>query len=188
MFRTMIAALLLTVPAGAAFGQADQSGEWAVGAMPNGCMMQAVSPQGTMLSVWGTAGDDKLGFLLQNKGWNALRDGASYELKLDFLGVSSLPVEATARREIDDDGPGFYFTLEPGGASGKSFMDAFSTAQGMRISQEGRSVDTLPLAGSEGAMSSLARCLADRWSNAASADADEEAEEDAAEPVASTSI
>jgi hypothetical protein len=167
MFRSAIVALLLTVPAGAAFGQADKTGDWAVGAMPNGCMMQAVSPQGTMLSVWGTAGDDKLGFLLQNKRWNALRDGASYQLKLDFLGVSSLPVEATARREIDADGPGFYFQLQPGGTSGKAFMDAFSSAQGMRISQEGKSVDTLSLAGSEGAMASLARCLSESWADAA---------------------
>ena len=174
MFRRIIAAFLLTAPLGAAFGQADETGGWAVGAMPNGCMMQAVSPKGTMLSVWGTAGDDKLGFLLQNKGWGALRDGASYQLKLDFLGVSSLPVQATARREIDADGPGFYFQLTPGGANGKAFMDAFSTAQGMRISQEGRSVDTLSLAGSEGAMSSLARCLAERWSEADPAAADDE--------------
>jgi hypothetical protein len=179
---------LLTVPAGAAFGQAEEIGGWAIGSMPNGCMMQAVSPHGTMLSVWGTAGDDKLGFLLQNKGWNALRDGASYQLKLDFLGVSSLPVEATARREIDSDGPGFYFQLQPGGASGKAFMDAFSSARGMRISQEGRNVDTLSLAGSEGAMSSLARCLADRWSNADAAGIGEEPEEDDTPPVAATSI
>ena len=177
MFRSIVAAFLLTVPAGAALGQVEDTGDWAVGSMPNGCMMQAVSPQGTMLSVWGVAGDDKLGFLLQNKGWNSLRDGASYQLKLDFLGVSSLPVEATARREIDSDGPGFYFTLEPGGASGRSFIDAFSTAQGMRISQEGQSVDTLPLAGGKGAMSALARCLADSWAESdPAAAADDEAE------------
>jgi hypothetical protein len=180
----MIAALLLTVPAGAAFGQDEDLGEWAVGAMPNGCMMQATSPQGTMLSVWGTAGDDKLGFLLQNKGWNALRDGASYQLKLDFLGVSSLPVEATARREIDSDGPGFYFSLEPGGASGKTFMDAFSNAKGMRISRDGKSVDTLPLAGSEGAMAALARCLAESWSKGSA----EAAEDGPATETAGVSI
>jgi hypothetical protein len=175
MFRTAIAALLLTVPAGTV-GQAIETGIWAVNAMPNGCMLQAVTPQGTMLSVWGTAGDDKLGFLLQNKGWKALRDGASYHLKLDFLGVSSLPVDATARREIDDDGPGFYFQLQPGGSSGKAFMDAFSSAQGMRISQNGQSVDTLSLAGSQGAMSSLARCLAEHWSDADPQAAGEEPE------------
>lgn len=177
MFRPIIAAFLLTVPASAALGQGEDAGDWSVGAMPNGCMMQAVSPGGTMLSVWGVAGDDKLGFLLQNKGWNALRDGGSYRLKLDFLGVSSLPVEATARRDIDSDGPGFYFALEPGGDSGKSFLDAFSTAQGMRIHQDGKSVDTLPLAGGKGAMASLARCLAERWSDGDEAAApDEEAD------------
>ena len=179
MFRTAIAALLLTVPAGAAFGQADKNSDWAVGAMPNGCMLQAVSPQGTMLSVWGTAGDDKLGFLLQNKGWSALRDGASYQLKLDFLGVSSLPVMATARREIDAHGPGFYFQLQPGATSGKAFMDAFSSAQGMRISREGRSVDTLSLAGSQGAMASLAHCLSESWADADPSAADEEPEAEA---------
>jgi hypothetical protein len=129
--------------------------------------------------VWGTAGDDKLGFLLQNRGWNALRDGASYQLKLDFLGVRSLPVEATARREIDSDGPGFYFQLQPGGTSGKAFMDAFSSAQGMRISQEGRNFDTLSLAGSEGAMASLARCLSESWADADPSAADEEPEAEA---------
>jgi hypothetical protein len=46
-------------------------------------------------------------------------------------------------------------------------MDAFSSAQGMRISQEGKSVDTLSLAGSEGAMASLARCLSESWADAA---------------------
>lgn len=179
MFRRMIAAFLLTVPAGAAFGQPDKTGDWAVGTMPSGCMMQAVSPQGTMLSVWGTAGDDKLGFLLQNKGWSALRDGARYKLKLDFLGVSSVPVEATARREIDSDGPGFYFQLQPGGSSGKAFMDAFSSAQGMRISQEGKDFDTLSLAGSQGAMASLARCLSESWADADPLAADEEPDAEA---------
>jgi hypothetical protein len=164
MVRHIIAALLVAAPTGAAIGQVDQTGDWAVGAMPHGCMMQAVSPQGTMLSVWGISGDDKLGFLLQNKNWNKLRDGASYELKLDFLGVSSLPVEATARREIDSDGPGFYFQVEPGGTGGKRLLDAFTSARGMEISREGRSVDTLPLAGGKGAMAALARCLAESWS------------------------
>jgi hypothetical protein len=183
MFRRIIAACLLAAPAGAAFAQADAPGEWAVGAMPNGCMVQATSPQGTMLSVWGVAGDDKLGFLLQNREWQTLRDGGSYELKLDFLGVSSLPVQATARRNIDSDGPGFFFNLAPGGASGRGFLDAFSTAQGMRISEQGKSFDTLPLAGSEGAMAALAQCLAERWSEAVPA---EVADESAGDPDAVT--
>ena len=177
MVRRLIAALLLAAPAGAAMAQSEDMGGWALAAMPNGCMVQATSPQGTMLSIWGFAGEDKLAFLLQNRDWSTLRDGAHYDLKLDFLGVSSLPVEATARRNIDQDGPGFFFTVEPGGKSGAGFFDAFSTAQGMRISRDGRSVDTLPLAGSRGAMSSLAHCLADRWAEAGGQGGpDEEAE------------
>jgi hypothetical protein len=164
MFRHLIAAFLLAAPTGAALAQSEDTGDWALAAMPNGCMVQATSPQGTMLSIWGFAGEDKLAFLLQNREWNALRDGAHYDLKLDFLGVRSLPVNATARREIDQDGPGFFFTVEPGGSTGTGFLDAFSTADGMRISQGGESVDTLPLDGGHLAMAALANCLADRWS------------------------
>jgi hypothetical protein len=164
MVRRLIAALLLAAPAGAALGQTGPSGNWDLAQMSNGCMVQAVSPKGTMLSIWGFAGEDKLGFLLQNRGWESLRDGASYNLSIDFDGAA-LPVKATARSEIDDDGPGLYFTLQPGATSGKGFLEGFSTAKGMRISQEGRSFDTLSLTGSSGAMSSLARCLADRWSD-----------------------
>jgi hypothetical protein len=179
MLRRLIAALLLAVPTGAAIGQTEGQGEWAVGAMPNGCMVQAVSPKGTMLSIWALAGEDTLGFLLQNRGWNSLRDGASYNLKLDFLGVSTVPVEATAKREIDSDGPGFFFSVQPGGPSGEGFLDAFSTARGMRITQEGRSVDTLPLAGSHGAMAALARCLSERYAEGVPADQPEESSEKA---------
>jgi hypothetical protein len=192
MFRTIIAAFLLAAPSGAALAQSQalgahsqrlgaqsqNMGDWALAAMPNGCMVQATSPQGTMLSIWGFAGEDELAFLLQNREWNALRDGASYDLKLDFLGVRSLPVEATARREIDQDGPGFFFTMEPGGKAGTGFLDAFSTADGMRISQGGESVDTLSLDGGRLAMAALARCLAARWAEAndvSAAPAEEEA-------------
>ena len=164
MFRRLIAVFLLAAPTGAALGQAEQAGDWNLAQMTNGCMVQAVSPKGTMLSIWGFAGDDKLGFLLQNRGWESLRDGASYDLSIDFDGAA-LPVKATARSEIDSDGPGLYFTLEPGATNGKGFLDGFSTAKGMRISEEGRNFDTLSLAGSRGAMSALARCLAERWSD-----------------------
>ena len=164
MFRRMIAAFLLAAPSGAALAQSDDLGGWALAAMPNGCMVQATSDHGTMLSIWGFAGEEKLAFLLQNRGWGALRDGANYDLKLDFVGVRSLPVEATARKNIDQDGPGYFFTVEPG--SGASFLDAFATAEGMRINEGGRNVDTLSLAGGRGAMTALAHCLSDRWAEA----------------------
>ena len=163
-----VAAITATPPAPAPApaptqAEAAPAGDWGLAAMPNGCMVQAVSPAGTMLSIWGFAGQEKIAFLLQNRGWDTLRDGAAYDLSVDFLGVTTLPVEATAREEIDSDGPGFFFTVEPGGTSGAGFLEAFSTAEGMRIVQDGRSVDTLPLAGSRGAMAALARCLAEKW-------------------------
>ena len=170
MFRRMIAALLIAAPSAAAMGQGQGMGDWAIAQMPNGCMVEAVSPQGTMLSIWGFAGQPKLAFLLQNKGWNALHDGQSYKLGLDFVGTpTAVPVDATARQHIDSDGPGFLFTVQPGGDGAKNFLNAFTSAEGMRISQEGRNVDTLPLAGSRGAMGALAKCLSDRWHSTAAA-------------------
>jgi hypothetical protein len=181
MLRYVMAALLAAAPAAAASAQGSE-GKWALAAMPNGCMVQAVSPQGTMLSVWGFAGDAKLGFLLQNRDWT-VEDGAKTPLEVEFAGARSWPVEATARSHIDRDGPGLFFTVEPGASDTASFLAAFTSAEGMSIRRDGTSVDTLPLAGSRGAIASLAQCLADRW-NEASAPAAEPAEgAPAAEPV-----
>lgn len=184
MFRRMMAVLLVAASPAAAFGQSDDMGGWALAQMPNGCMVQATSPQGTMISVWAFAGEDKLAFLLQNKGWNSLRDGKNYNLKLDFTGMESWPVQATARQHIDNDGPGLLFTVAPGGQTNAGFFKPFSTASGMRISQDGRSFDTLPLAGSRGAMAALASCLAKHWSTAAAASDDDD---DAPRKAADTS-
>ncbi|MFL6846123.1 MAG: hypothetical protein ACJ8ER_14720 [Allosphingosinicella sp.] len=177
MLRYVMAALLAAAPVAAAqaqIGQA-QSGEpggWALAPMQGGCMVQAVSPQGTMLSIWGLAGDEKLGFLLQNRGWH-FKDGEKTPLSVEFAGTRAWPVEAVARAEIDSDGPGLYFTVEPGGESG--FLTAFTSADGMSISKDGRSVDTLPLAGSRTAIAGLARCLSERWNQAAPAPEAEDA-------------
>jgi hypothetical protein len=178
----MMIGLLVAASPAAAFGQSDEMGSWALAQMPSGCMVQATSPKGTMISVWAFAGEDKLAFLLQNRGWNSLRDGQNYNLKLDFTGMQSWPVQAIARQHIDSDGPGLLFTVKPGGQANTGFFTPFSTAPGVRISQDGRSVDTLPLAGSRGAMAALAKCLAQRWSAAASGD-DEDAPKKTSEPI-----
>jgi hypothetical protein len=165
MLRYMMAALLAAAPLGAASAQQQKTEGWALAAMPNGCMVQAVSPQGTMLSIWAFAGEKELGFLLQNRGWE-VEDGKKTALQVEFPGARAWPVEATARADIDSDGPGLYFTVEPGTADRGDFLAAFTSARGMSIRRDGASVDTLPLAGSRVAMASLARCLADRWNDA----------------------
>ena len=170
MLRVVMAALLAAGPAAASFAQSKTAPEgWNLAAMPNGCMVQAVSPHGTMLSIWAFAGEEKLGFLLQNRGWE-VEDGAKTPLEVEFAGTRSWPVEATARAHIDRDGPGLFFTVQPGGTGAGGFLAAFTSAQGMSIRRDGMSVDTLPLAGSRGAISSLAKCLADRWNAAPQAD------------------
>jgi hypothetical protein len=161
MLRYVMAALFAAAPFAAASGQEEAQGQWALAPMQNGCMVQAVSPQGTMLSIWAFAGEEKLGFLLQNRGWE-VKDGEKTPLQVEFAGARAWPVEATARAHIDADGPGLFFTVEPG-AGANSFLAAFTSARGMSIRRAGASVDTLPLVGSRSAMSGLAHCLADRW-------------------------
>ncbi|HYJ84278.1 MAG TPA: hypothetical protein VEW26_15710 [Allosphingosinicella sp.] len=164
MFRYVMAALLAAAPVGAISAPQEKSEGWALAAMPNGCMVQAVSPHGTMLSIWAFAGEEKLGFLLQNRGWE-VEDGEKTPIQVEFAGDRAVPVEAIARANIDSDGPGLYFTVEPGKRG--SFLAAFTSAEGMSISRDGDEVDTLPLAGSRGAMTDLALCLSERWNSAA---------------------
>lgn len=171
MLRYVMAALLAAAPLGAASAQQQKTEGWALAAMPNGCMVQATSPQGTMLSIWAFAGEEKLGFLLQNRGWE-VEDGKKTALQVEFSGARRLAVEATARADIDSDGPGLYFTVDPGAADRGNFLSAFTSARGMSIRRDGADVDTLPLAGSRGAISSLAKCLADKWNEAGAAPAE----------------
>jgi len=171
----MMAVLLLAAPSAAALGQSDENmGGWALATMPNGCMVQATSPQGTMLTIWGFAGADKLAFLLQNREWSSLQDGRSYALSLSFEDAKAYPVDATARAHIDSDGPGLFFTVAPGGQASGTFLTAFTSARGMRISQNGHNFDTLPLAGSKAAVGALAKCLAERWAAGAPAADDDD--------------
>jgi hypothetical protein len=174
MLRYVMAALLASAPLGAVSAQSDKTDGWALAAMPNGCMLQAVSPKGTMLSIWAFAGEETLGFLLQNRGWE-VEDGKKTPLQVEFQGARAWPVEATARANIDSDGPGLFFTVEPGGRA--NFLAAFTSAEGMSIRRDGARMDTLPLAGSRDAMSSFARCLAQRWNEPAPAGAEAKDEE-----------
>jgi hypothetical protein len=176
MFRRLIVALCLAAPSAAALAQTADP--WDLAAMPNGCMVQATSPRGTMLSIWGFAGEAKLGFLLQNRGWNGMQDGRSYDLSVDFAGEQRRLVQATGREHIDSDGPGFFFTVEPGQSEGSGFLRNFTSAKGMTISREGRDVDTLPLAGSRGAMSAFAKCLSEHWQVPAAQDAEPTGDKD----------
>jgi hypothetical protein len=189
MFRRLLFSMLLAAPTAAAVGQPNEA--WGIAAMPNGCMIQATSSHGTMLSIWGFAGEAKLGFLLQNREWNGMEDGRNYDLGLDFAGQQRRLVQATAREHIDSDGPGFFFTVEPGVSEGSGFLRNFTSAKGMTISHEGQTVDTLSLAGSRGAMSAFAKCLSEHWAvpvaSTATSSGDKD-DDDSGKPASSATV
>ena len=162
MLRHLAALSLLAAPA-AGLAQSPAS-DWELARTPGSCMLHADSPQGTVVSVWGFADQAKLGFLIQNREWESLREGESYELELGFAGTRAWPVQATAKRDLDSDGPGYFFTFAPDeGEDGSSFLDSLASAKGLSISRDGNAVDSLPLAGSRDAVASLARCMSELW-------------------------
>jgi hypothetical protein len=164
MLRSLLAFFVLAAPAAAAPAQPQEEVQWGLARTPGTCILHAASPRGTMLSIWSFAGQARLGFMIQNRQWESLRDGQRYDLEVDFVGIRAWPVQATARRGIDSDGPGFFFTVQPGGASGgDGFLDAFAAASGMEIRRDGAAFDRLSLAGSREAVSALARCMSDLW-------------------------
>jgi hypothetical protein len=167
MYRLLLGFSLIAASA-AASAQDHSSGNrdsspWGLARAPGSCMLHASTEQGSVVSIWSFAGQSKIGFLIQNKGWSALREGQRYDLRVDFVGGRAWPVEATGRKDLDSDGPGYFFTVEPGRAGG-GFLDALASAKGMAISRDGTAMDSLSLAGSREAVSSLARCMAELWS------------------------
>jgi hypothetical protein len=162
MLRHLFALSLLAAPA-AAFAEPAAS-DWELARTPGSCMLHAASPQGTVVSVWGFAGQAKLGFLIQNRQWESLREGQSYDIELGFAGARAWPVQATAKNDLDSDGPGYFFTFTPNeGEDGSNFLDSLASAKGLKISHDGNAVDDLPLAGSHDAVAALARCMSELW-------------------------
>jgi hypothetical protein len=167
MYRLLLGLSLLAWSAAASAqtrsGPDRASSPWGIARAPGSCMLHASTGQGSVLSIWSFAGQSKIGFLIQNKDWGALREGDSYDLKVDFVGVRAWPVKATGRKDLDSDGPGYFFMVEPADRSGGGFLDALANARDMAISRDGAAMDRLPLAGSREAVSALARCMAGMW-------------------------
>lgn len=164
MFRQLLACLIAASPAAVAHAQFDnQAGnarDWTLEAGPEGCVVHAAAASGTTVSVWGNVGEEHLRFLVQNPQWSALEDGGSYPLQVKFDGRQAWPLDAVARRNLDEDGPGLTFEISPQQAEGKtSFIDQFADAGAMRISQDGQSLDSVALSGNRAAMEVLAQCL-----------------------------
>jgi hypothetical protein len=169
MLGSMIALSLLQ-SAGAvppAAGPENVQG-WTVASDPQGCLVHTTGRPGTMLSVFALPSQEGIGFLLQNRKWSDLEDGAVYPLTIRFDDGSDWPVPAIARTDIDEDGPGLYFAIRPGSEKGgRDFIGEFAGAGGMHIANDGTVVESLSLSNSRGATVALARCLSRIWTGGA---------------------
>ena len=157
MLSALVALSLLQASAAVPI-QAPQG--WTVASSDGGCLVHTAQRAGTVLSVFALPEQDGIGFLLQNPKWTELEDGQVYPLSIRFDGGSEWPIPALARTSIDEDGPGLYFAIRPGGEQGgRDFIDDFSRAGGMRIANDGVAYDNLRLTDSRGATLALAQCL-----------------------------
>jgi hypothetical protein len=165
MFKQLLALLAAGTIPGVALGQPETStGRWTLEVAASGCVVHASSPSGTVVSIFGIAGQDSLSFLVQNKSWNSFADGKRYDIQVGFDGRRAWPMQAVARQNIDSDGPGLTFAVSPAGTpGGTSFVEQFAAARGMHITRNGQRIETVSLAHTQVALQGLARCLSQVW-------------------------
>jgi hypothetical protein len=166
--------------------QAQAAPDWKVAASGRLCAVHTAFRSGTVLSVFALPGQSGIAFLVQNPEWGTIEDGAVYALNVRFDGGEGWPVQAIARRNIDEDGPGLLFAVRPDAKrDGRGFMDQFATARAMQISSGEARIDNLALRGNHNATVALAQCLSRMWnggggfheaSEAPFSDLDDEAE------------
>ena len=143
--------------------------QWALTASDQGCMAYAGTSAGTTVSISATPAQDALLFVVQNPGWQSLEDGAAYPLSLEFDAMGPWAIEATARSNIDADGPGLIFVVRPGREDGARFMDEFAGASALKVGHDGATLDNVSLVGSGSAMSGMAQCIGQMWTAAVGA-------------------
>lgn len=165
MMKSLLALALISSTPFAASAQGP--GQWTLANQASGCMVHASTNAGTVLSITATPGEDALLFVVQNRRFAELQDGEQYAIDVEFDQMGEWKIDALAQRELDRDGPGVIFAVRPGRPDGQNFIKEFAGAKGMRIGREGARLDTLSLDGGNGAMSSLAECLGQKWSGGA---------------------
>jgi hypothetical protein len=114
MLKPLVAACfaLTSLPA-AALAQTPASGKWTVNGSAEGCIAHTTMPQGTVLSVLAGPGQQSLLFLIQNRGWSSLEEGSKHKVAVQLDGRNPYQFDAVAKTELDSDGPGLIFAVEP---------------------------------------------------------------------------
>jgi hypothetical protein len=160
MLKPLLAVAFLTGPIAAATSQSPApAAEWTVAGGDQGCAVHASSPQGTVVSILASPGQEGLLFLIQNRSWSTLKDGGQYDIAVAFDDRDPWQMKAVAKTQIDGDGPGLMFTVPPGQKGGSDFIGAFAQAAGMNISGDGQRLGSLPLGSGRSAMTALAQCM-----------------------------
>ncbi|QPQ55002.1 hypothetical protein IC614_11965 [Allosphingosinicella flava] len=165
MFRPFLALLATAALPAAATSQTTSGAElWNASSQGDACMVTSSdSGSQTVLSIMAAPTDGAFIFLVQNPAWQSLEDGAAYPVAVEFDDFGPWQIQASARENIDADGPGLAFTVAPSREDGNGFIQEMVKASSMEIVANGATVGTLSVAGSEKAMQELARCMAKSW-------------------------
>ena len=163
MLKPLLALSALSLPVAALTAQAPtapvQPAQWTLAGGEQGCAVHASSPQGTVMSILAGAGQPNLVFLVQNPRWSSLKDGERHTIAVEFDDAGPWQMQAVAKTEIDQDGPGLMFTIPPGDKRGLDFIAEFVKANGMQIDSDGERLTSLPIGSGQSAMTALARCM-----------------------------
>ena len=163
MLKPLLALSVLALPAAALTAQQPQTprpqpAQWTLAGGAQGCAVHASSPQGTVVSILAGAGQENLLFLVQNPRWS-LEDGQRYTIAVEFDQSGPWELQAVAKTEIDQDGPGLMFVVPQAKERGLDFLGEFVAASGMQIRRDGQNLTSLPLGTGEKAMTELAKCM-----------------------------
>lgn len=161
----LLAAVALSSPAVSQTG--GEARVWTIAAQGNACMVTTDTESATVLSILAAPTDGAFIFLVQNPAWQSLRDGATYPVAVEFDDMGPWQIQASARENIDADGPGLAFHVAPGREDGNGFIQEMIAASSMKIVAGGTTVGALSVSGSEEAMQDLAGCMADSWAGLA---------------------
>jgi hypothetical protein len=164
MLKSVLALIAAAaLPAAASSQTPSETGGWDISRSGGACMATSASPEGTVVSILAAPTDNAFVFLVQNPAWQTLEDGNQYPLAVEFDEMGPWQVEASAREEIDSDGPGLAFFVAPGRPDGNGFIQELVNATSMEIATGGETVTQVSIDGSQEAMEGLASCLASSW-------------------------
>ena len=159
-FTILAAALWAATP-----GVAEDSllwktvGDWDVSIDPtigNGCYTVASWNGGTILRIGLNPQEDNFYMLVGNEKWTSLNDGENYEIEIKFDNKPTWEVSATGLQF--NPGEVVYLHAE---STKFDFIEEFMRQSAMKISYQGKEIDTLKLTGSSRAFKEVFACQED---------------------------